>query len=80
MPTSPKLQDRAALAALQAWHREGVRAPELAPDVRRRLERERLIQPDEFGQHAITERGEQRLQRVQRLSGRTRLAQRRPQR
>jgi len=70
MATPSKSQDRAALAALHAWRQEGVRAPALAPGVLQRLQRERLVQPDEFGQHAITERGEERLQRMLRVSGR----------
>ena len=43
----------------------------LQPEVRRRLEIERLVQADEFGQDTITERGVERLMRLRRIYGRS---------
>lgn len=69
MATPSKRQEQAALAALQAWKRSGTAPPALRPEVRRRLEIERLAQADEFGQTRITERGEQRLHGLDRVIG-----------
>ncbi len=69
MDISSKRQEQAALATLQQWKRFGTAPPALGPDVRRRLEIERLTQADEFGQTRITERGERRLHGLDRSIG-----------
>lgn len=71
MATPSKRQEQAALTALQAWKRSGTAPPVISPGVRRRLEIERLAQPDEFGQTRITERGEQRLHGLDQVIGHT---------
>lgn len=66
MVTSTKQGEQTALAQLHDWKVRGQAGPPLAPDVRHRLEQNRLIRPDEFGQDSITDRGEERLGRLRR--------------